>query len=177
MSLLKFLGLSQQDAQEPSTDNESIRKIVQSLDKLDADRARYLGMFAYILGRVANADMSVSDEETREMESIVQELGNLPEDQSILVVQMAKTQNRLFGGTDNFLITREFNKVATREQKLALLRCLFAVSSSDQEISGSEDREIRLITSELKLEHNDFIAVRSDYREYLSVLKKRRGQT
>jgi len=176
MSLLKFLGLSQQDSQESSTDNESIRKIVQSLDKLDADRARYLGMFAYILGRVANADMNVSDEETREMEGIVQELGNLPEDQSILVVQMAKTQNRLFGGTDNFLITREFNKIATREQKLSLLRCLFAVSSSDQEISGAEDREIRLITSELKLEHNDFIAVRSDYREYLSVLKKRREQ-
>ena len=64
--------------------------------------------------------------------------------------------------------------MATQKQKIALLHCLFAVSSTDENISGAEDRQIRQITAELKLEHKDFIAVRSDYRHHLSVLKKKK---
>jgi len=174
MSFLKLLGFGPGDSDPPSND-ENLRKIIEALDSMDTREARYLGMFAYILGRVAHADLDVSQEETREMEKIVRELGQLPADQAILVVQMAKAQNRLFGGTDNFLITREFNKLATKDQKIALMRCLFAVSSSDEEISSEEDREVRQIASELKLEHKEFIAIRSEYKQHLSVLKKRRG--
>ncbi len=95
------------------------------------------------------------------------------EEQAIIVIQMAKTQNLLFGGTENFLVTREFGKIATREQKMALLECLFAVSASDESIVSAEDTEIRKISSELNLSHGEFIAVKSRYREHLEVLKKK----
>jgi len=88
---------------------------------------------------------------------------------------MAKTQAILFGGTENYLVTREFNRLATREEKLALLRCLFAVSASDDSISVMEDNEIRRIADELRLTHEDFIAARSEFRKYLSVLRKTPG--
>ncbi|MEE8349644.1 MAG: TerB family tellurite resistance protein [Acidobacteriota bacterium] len=172
MSLLKFLGLAQPTDSTPATsDTETVRKITQALDEMDPKQAGYIAAFAYILGRVAHADMDISSEEIREMERTVMDLGQLPEEQAIIVVQIAKTQNVLFGGTENYLVTREFNKVATREQKITLLHCLFAVSSTDQDISSQEDRAIRQITSELKLEHKDFISVRSQYRHHLSVLK------
>lgn len=173
MSLLRFFGLDQQTDPTPaSSDTETVRKITQALDEMNPEQARYIAAFAYILGRVAHADMEISPEETREMERKAMEFGQLPEEQAIIVVQIAKTQNVLFGGTENYLVTREFNKVATREQKIALLHCLFAVSSTDEDISSVEDRQIRQITNELKLEHKDFIAVRSEYRHHLSVLKK-----
>ena len=173
MSLLRFLGLDQQtDSGSASSDTETLRKITQALNEMDPKQAGYIAAFAYILGRVAHADMEISPEETEEMERKVMESGHLPEEQAIIVVQIAKTQNVLFGGTENFLVTREFNKTATREQKITLLHCLFAVSSTDEDISSSENREIRQIVSELKLEHKDFIAVRSEYRHHLSVLKK-----
>ena len=105
------------------------------------------------------------------MERIVRELGGLPEEQAILVVQMAKTQSLLFAGTENFLVTREFNQLASREEKLKLLECLFAVSSADASISAEENHEIRRIASELNLEHQDVVAVRAAYREHLAVLK------
>jgi uncharacterized tellurite resistance protein B-like protein len=70
------------------------------------------------------------------------------------------------------VVTKEFSRIATREQKVALLNCLYAVSSSDQSISAAEDNEIRRITQELRLDHEDFIAARSAYRDYLRVLKK-----
>ena len=174
-TILKFLGLRETTGGEGRSDSaqtETVRKIVDSLDSLEPDRARYVAAFAYNLSRVAHADMEISREETLEMERIVHELGGLPEEQAILVVQMAKTQALLFDGTENFLVTREYNRIATREQKLALLECLFAVSSADRSISTVEDNEVRKISRELQLEHADFIAARSAFREYLAVLKK-----
>jgi uncharacterized tellurite resistance protein B-like protein len=153
-------------------ETESVRKIVQQLDKLEPERARYIAAFAYILSRVARADMNISDLETREIERQVVRLSGLPPEQAILVVQIAKTQTTLFGGTENFLVTREFHEMATHDQKLALLNCLFAVAAADQVISTVEEREIRLINDELQLTHDDFIGARLQYRKYLGVLKQ-----
>jgi uncharacterized tellurite resistance protein B-like protein len=154
-----------------SGDTETVRKIVDALDRLEPERARYLAAFAYILSRVARADLQVSPEETRAMERIVAEQGGLPDEQAIIVVQIAKYQNLLFGATENFLVTREFNGISTREQKMALLDCLFGVAAAETLISSAEDNEIRKIARELNLEHHDFIAVRSRYRDRLAVLK------
>ena len=182
MSLLKLFGLQQeapgtkQEApRTTSLETETVRKITDALDRLEPDRARYIAAFAYVLSRVAHADLEVSAEETRAMEQVIMQRAGLPEAQAILVVQIAKTQNLLFGGTENYLVTREFERLATREQKLALLDCLFAVSSADESISVVEDNEIRQITSELRLDHSDFIAARVAYREHLAVLKKPSG--
>jgi len=50
---------------------------------------------------------------------IIRERGGLTEEQAVLVWPIAKT----------------------REQKLALLDCLFAVSAADESISTAEDKE------------------------------------
>ena len=174
MSIAKFLSSLRDQVQQPSTssnETDTVRKIVGRLDQMPPDQARYIAAFAYILSRVARADMNISAEEVGEMERRVMAVGGLPEDQAILVVQIAKSQATLFGGTENFLVTREFNQMATHEQKLALLRCLFAVASADQNITPVEDREIRQINDELDLRHDEFIAARIEYSKFLSVLK------
>jgi uncharacterized tellurite resistance protein B-like protein len=152
-------------------ETETVRKIVRQLDNLEPERARYIAAFAYILSRVAHADMNISDAETGEMENHVVRLGGLPAEQATLVVQIAKAQATLFGGTENFLVTQEFNAMADIGQKLALLDCLFAVAAADLVISGVEEREIRLINDELQLTHDHFIGARLKFRRYLAVLK------
>ena len=177
MSIWKFLGLEATEKEKTgqgtsvSAETETVRKIVEKLDRMEPERARYIASFAYLLSRVAHADMHISKEETSAMERIVTERASLPEEQAILVVQMAKTQSLLFGHTENFLVTREFQKIATREQKFSLLDCLYAVSAADSSISTVEDNEIRKISRELHLSHQDFIAVRLRYRDHLAVLK------
>ncbi len=153
------------------SETEIVRKIAQALDALDQDRAEYIALFAYILGRVANADLDISDEETRAMERIVVDRGGLPPEQAVIAVQIAKTQNRLFGGTENFLATREFNAVASRDGKLALLRCMYAVSAADDSVSTLEDNEIGKVANELHLDRADLVHMREEYRDYLAVLK------
>ncbi len=172
MSVAKLLSLFRAHSELPSTqETDTVRKIVRELDQLEPGRARYVAAFAYILSRVARADLHVSDAETSEMERLLVELSGLPERQAILVVQMAKTQAKLFGGTENFLVTQEFNAMATPEQKMTLLRCLFAVAAADKSISAAEDHEIREIARELLLTHMDYIQVRLEFRQYLAVLQ------
>lgn len=154
-----------------SGDTETVRKIVRALDELPPDHARQVAVFAYVLSRVARADMNISEVETREMEKLVAERGGLPEEQAILAVQLAKTQATLFGGTENFLVTEEFNKIASHDDKINMLHCLFAVAAADGSISSVEDREIRLISDELQLRHDEFVDVRLHYKQYLAVLQ------
>ena len=80
-------------------ETETVRKIARALNELDTDRARYIATFAYILGRVAMADLEISEDETRAMEQIVTDRSGLPPEQAVMVVQIAKSQNLLFGGT------------------------------------------------------------------------------
>jgi uncharacterized tellurite resistance protein B-like protein len=148
-----------------------VRKIVQKLDQLPEDEARYIAAFAYLLSRAARADLQVSAEETAVMERIVMSEGGLPEELALIVVQLAKTQNQLFGATENYLVTREFERIATHEQKVALLECLFAVTAADENITSAEDSVVKQISTELKLSHADYIAARSRFKEHLVVLK------
>ncbi len=172
MSILEALGFGGTgETPDPSGDTETVRRIVGELEALEPEKARFIAAFAYILGRVAHADQHISEAETREMEAIVRRLGHLPEDQAVLVVQIAKSQNRLFGHTENYLVTREFAEIATQEQRTELLDCLFAVSAADDSISGSEEAQIRQIASELGFSHREFVLARRHYSDHREVMK------
>ncbi|MDH3744111.1 MAG: TerB family tellurite resistance protein [Acidobacteriota bacterium] len=172
MSILeKLFGSKSSAAAEEAGDTETVRRIVGRLESLEPEQARFIAAFAYILGRVAHADRHISEQETLAMEEIVLQLGHLPEDQAILVVQIAKSQNQLFGGTENFLVTREFRDLASREQRQELLDCLFAVSVADDSISTVEENQIRQISSELGFTHGEYVAKRGKYSDKREVMR------
>jgi uncharacterized tellurite resistance protein B-like protein len=162
-SIRSWLGVEAPETPELAP----LRETLKALDGLEPERARYLAAFAYLLGRVAHADQDVTEDETREMESLVRAQGGLSEEQAMVVVQLAKTNNLLFGGTANFLIAREFSSLATYEQKLALIRCLFAVSAVDDAISVFEEGEIHKIANELRIEPSALTEMRVAHRHQL----------
>jgi uncharacterized tellurite resistance protein B-like protein len=168
MSLLRWLGITE-DAAEPASGLDDIER---ALSGLEPERARYIACFAYILGRVARADHGVTAEEAAEMERIIVERTGLPAAQAALAVEIASAHGLRHGGTEDFLVTREFARIADRESRLALLDCLFELSSSDRSIVLLEDNEVRRIASELKLEHADFISARAAYLQHLKVLRR-----
>lgn len=172
MSILETLGFGRRLSQrDPQGDTETVRRIVGELDALEPQRARFIAAFAYILGRVAHADQEISAEETREMETIVRRLGHLPAEQAVLVVTIAKSQNELFGHTENFLVTREFTEMTDSDQRQELLDCLFAVSAADDSISGAEESQIRQVASELGFSHKEYVRARSHYSDKREVMK------
>jgi uncharacterized tellurite resistance protein B-like protein len=168
MSIWKWLGLPGAAAAD---EDDGLAEIGKALSGMEPARARYIACFAYILTRGARADHHVTEGEMRSMERLVSERGGISPADAQLVVHIARAYSKKSGGTDDFLVTREFNAIATREQKLALLDCLFAVTSSDESIVTAEDNEIRRIANELKLEHGDYIAIRAQHLHNLSVLR------
>ena len=159
------------EAESNHGDTETVRRIVGELNRLDRARARFLAAFAYVLSRVAAADLDISEVETEKMVEIVQRLGHIPEEQAVLVVAIANNQNQLFGSTEDYLVTREFREIATDEQRHELLDCLFAVSAADETITGDEETQIRQISNELGFSHKEFVQARLAYSDKRSILR------
>jgi uncharacterized tellurite resistance protein B-like protein len=153
---------------EPSSETATVRKIASQLERLDPDVARYLAAFAYVLARVAHADLSIDSRETDAMERIVTQIADLAPEEASLVVEIAKSQTRLLGGTENYVVTRQFREISTREQRGKLLECLYAVAAADGSITGPESGEIVAIAEELGFTRPEANALRAAYREKLS---------
>ena len=168
MSLLKWLGLD--DSPRRSEVNQ-LEGIEQALMAHGPERARFLACFAYILTRAARADHQITDGEARVMAGVIAGHAGIDAAQAALVVRIARAAGHS-RGTDDFLITREFEQLATREEKLAILDSLFEIAAADSAILTVEDNEVRRVASELKLEHADYIAVRQRHLGNLNVLRK-----
>lgn len=168
----KLFDIEDEPKTPQESDTETVRRITREIDQLEPDEARYLAAFAFVLARVANADSNICKDETQRMEEVVQNVGGLTEAQAVLAVQIAKSQQMLKGSTENYLVTREFNKISTPEQKNQLLHCLFEISAADDSISLVEEDQVAIIAAELKIQHSEFTKIRSAYNEKRSILKK-----
>jgi uncharacterized tellurite resistance protein B-like protein len=151
----------------------TVRRIVRELEQMPPEQAAYLAGFAYILARVAYADLHISDDETAEIERLVTEWGELTPAQAVLVVEIAKAQARHEGATEDYLVTRRFREVSTPDQREHLLHCLFAVASAAGDtISAEETAEIRQVSDEFGYTLAELNVIRRHYSDRLSALQR-----
>ena len=162
-ALMSWLGMEESAAPE----HTQLRDLIDSLDRLEPDRARHLARFAYLLGRVALADRHASNEEVRAMEQLVRDKAQLSSEQATMVVGLAKTSNLLFGGTADYDVARDFAEGSSYDEKLALAACLFTVASSDHAISLAEETEIHRIVNQLKILPQDLTKLRVQHGRFL----------
>jgi uncharacterized tellurite resistance protein B-like protein len=164
--------LASKDSNKPnSSEIESLQNIMQELEHLPDIAAKFLACFAFILCRVAYADGHVSDEEMEKIKIVLVKWDGLTEKHAAVIAGIAKMQHDLFGATDNYLVVREFKEMANQEQVNQLLHSLFEVAASDDSITSAESDTIRMITKELGVTHDEFIAMRSQFRDKLEALK------
>lgn len=172
MSLLsRILGTFRDadDRDEP----ESLGHIAAQFEALAPERARFLAALAYVLARVAHADMQVEADELRRMEQILVDLGDLSDDEARLAVQIAVDRTVAIGGTENYLVTRELRRMTEKPERVRLMRCLLAVAASDDSITSDESRELTAIGEELGFSRGEISALRFEYRDKLAETKHR----
>ena len=181
----RFLGLDRTGKPDPrlpvgddaaplagsAAETATARRIVARLEALPPEEARYLACFAYVMSRAAASDFHISDEETRLMEQFAVQFGGLDESQSVLVIQMAKLQAHVHGATEDFVVTREFRDISTVEQRVALLRCCFAIGAEDGTITADEAATVNEIARELDVERDVVNTVRSEFHDQLSAVQ------
>ena len=156
-------------------DTASVKLIALQLSAMPPARARYLAAFAYLLGRAADADMAISDDETAEMVKLMEESGGLDAETARLVVVLATAQADSYGATEDFLVTREFKAISTLEEREQLLRCCFLVMAADDEIDETESWLANRLAEELDIERPDLNAIREEFYEQLSSVRAIRG--
>ena len=182
MVLRRFFGAGTKPApaaEVPSSpaarETESIRRIVAELEALPLEQRRFVAGFAYVLARAAHADLEISPAELAYMERAVVEVGHLSEAQAVLVVEMARSTNELYGPTDDYVVTRELANGASRQQREDLLRTAFAVGAADDSISAAETAELNEIGKELGFRADEVDAIRYEFRDQLAAIQAMRA--
>jgi uncharacterized tellurite resistance protein B-like protein len=156
----------------PMGETESVRLIGRQLTALPPARARYVAAFAYLLGRAANADLTVTDVEVAEMIQLVTEVGGLDDETARLVVTLARAQAGSFGATEDYLVTREFKAIATMDERERLLRCCLLVMAADDEVDASESWLVNRMAEELDVERADLNRIRAEFHDQLSGVRE-----
>ncbi len=72
-------------------------------------------------------------------------------------------------------MARELRRLASRDERRELLRCMFAVSAADESISGAEEKQLRQIAEELGFSHREYVEVRAEYNQKRSVIQRLHG--
>ena len=156
-------------------DTATVRRIVSQLEALPPDRARYIAAASYVLARVANSDLLISPEETAFMERTLVEESGIGEAEAVVVVEAAKQQARLFGSTEDYLVTREFKQISDAAQRLQLLRACFLAAAADSSISSAESATLDQIASELDVDAAALHDLRTEFGDRLSVVQAMRA--
>jgi len=158
-------------AAAPRDEPRSVRAIAERLEGLTEARARFVAAFAYVLARVAHADMHVGDDEIREMEREIASRAELSTEEAALVVEIAVSQADELGSTDDYLVVREFRRRTERPERLELMRCVCALAAADDSISTAESSEIHKIGEQLGFTRSEVNALRLEWRDRLAELQ------
>lgn len=170
MSLLRFLGLDGAGAGRDA-EPESLVELSAHLDALPAADARLTAAFAYLLARVAGADLRTETTEEAAMAERLEAFAGLDASTAGVLAKAAVRSADLHSASDDHLVARAFQDMTEHDERIRLLRCLYAVAAADDTITTVEDNEIFEIASAIGVGRSDVIAVRSEWKQYLGTLK------
>ena len=170
MSLLRFLGLGN-DGAGRDAEPEAILELAERLEATPTPDARLAAAFAYLLARVADADLNIDAAEQNIMRDRIAGFGEISPDQALTLAEAASHVAQSRGAANDHLVARAFRDMTDRKERLRLLRCLYAVAAADDTISNREDNEIFEIANAIGISRSDVIAVRARWKDYLGSMK------
>lgn len=175
-TLLRFLGIDQNAGKSESDVSKPLDRIATELEDLSPERARFFACFAYVLARVAEADLRIDDSEVTVMEQVLVKHAGIPKEEAALAIRIARAEVDSLGGSLNYLVTQEFGRQSSRAEQIQLIECLYAVAAADDSVSGPENNDILSIATELGLPRQDVLAIRLRFRDQLAELKPLPGE-
>ena len=87
------------------------------------------------------------------------------------MAEMARNQALLVGGTEDYLVTRQFKELSDDDERLDLLRCCYLVGAADDDISLAESDTLQDIASELDIDRHRVAGLREEFAPKLSAIK------
>jgi uncharacterized tellurite resistance protein B-like protein len=149
--------------------SEAIERIQRALAGVPPAEARFLACVALLAARVAHVDSEVSPGERERIRGVLKTRLGLADALADAATGIALDATAAHA-VEQHLVIRRLNELATRERKHQLVRALFEVAS-EADVTEAESAEIGVIATGLLLSRSEFIALRSEFRESLAILK------
>jgi len=125
-------------------------------DEQAGDQHHELGLATAALAMdIARADEGMDEAERRHIAAALAEYFSLTAEESESIMQLADT--RLEESVSLYEFTRQLNDGLTREEKIDIIRLLWDVAWTDNEIHKYEEHFIRKIADLLYVSHSDYI--------------------
>lgn len=157
------------------TDNTGINDLHNELkEKFPNKDDNFLGKIACISGllaKVAHCDLEVSKEEEKSMHIHLQEYGEFNNEEALIVVDLAILKMEKLKGLHTRDYCAPLTELLDKTQRYEVLKLLFSVAASDENVDNDEVETIRTICTGLLLEHKHFVAAKAGIKEHLGALK------
>lgn len=170
MSLLRFLGIGGA-TRDRESEPASLTEIGAQLDALPREEARFVAAFAYLLARIAGADLRTDDVERDSIAHRLETFAEVDHELARLLAETAIRAASTHHASDDHLVARAFRNMTEQPERIRLLRCLYAVAAADGKISTVEDNEIFEVAVAIGVRRADVITLRMEFKEHLGVLK------
>ncbi len=143
----------------PSAPGEFPEELAADLPPPPPAHSRYLEACAAVLARVAVVDRRITLQERELITQLLQRLDRVPTSEAERIAAIAAGEARV-GTAEGERSARILGRVATRAQRLALMRCAFGVARTDCGISPAALEHLYQIGRELGLRTDEIIACR-----------------
>lgn len=175
MSLLGFLGLGSRAAGRDA-EPDSLIELSHELESWPPEDARLVAAFAYLLARIAGADLRVDDLEHREIARHLERFAKVESGHAELLARSALRIAEANSSIDDHLVARAFRDMTEAAERLRLIRCLYAVAAADDSISTREDNEIFEVAAAIGIAREQVVALRSEFKQYLGSMRALDGE-
>lgn len=127
----------------------------------DRDKVVFVSNLTVLLTLVAKADDSIAPEEARAIANFFKQQLHFGEEQLADIRRIMKETVR--HNPDPRAVAAEFTKIATREERLALLRLIYMVAKADGPINHREERVIEIISAEFGIGRSNRNSISSEF--------------
>ena len=154
-------------ARDPNPDMKKYfkRRVLQKIElksehsqtptKLPEERLYFICLVGTLMAAVAHVDENFDPAEKKALKSCLRDQFSLKEKELKLLFEVVEEQARQ--GFDFHEVVTELNRVASYNDRIHLMECLFEVSIADGKMSHEEAQETRRITKALRIPHKTFI--------------------
>ncbi|MCB9091515.1 MAG: TerB family tellurite resistance protein [Halobacteriovoraceae bacterium] len=168
MGFLDYFKFEDLTSERKSQLQHSIEELLPGLNE-----KTYIGYtcIAGLMARVASVDMVIDEREREFMIEALLEWTDLNEDNAKAITEIALNNVKTLASLESHLYCSPLVDNYSRENRFSIVRVLFQLSASDDEVINAESEEIRTITKALNLTHEHFISARAEVADKLKALK------
>jgi len=171
MDLRKLFGISTAKATDISELGKLFSGIESIVSSSDEGEIKRITSVAGLLGKVAYADMNISEVEQQHIRQVLETHLHLSSQAAHKILKLLGEHRAQLYSIEDFIYLRMVNTLFDKEEKLRLLSTLFTIAAADNSVSAAEDAVLWSIAKGLKLSHREFVSVRAEFKDQLDVLK------